>query len=99
MKVFDHEVPPATIEAAERFMCEAEEFSAADLRAELERLGIPQWLSKSRPASSNLATYLIQRHRLAGNITQIRRFVWAWTGERPARPITGPRSPSPSPGH
>ncbi|MCW2239020.1 hypothetical protein M2351_003712 [Azospirillum canadense] len=79
MKVYEYELPLAVETAAVRFMREAGEFRAEGLRAELERLGVPRTLSKWRPASAPLATNLLQRHRLAGDLRQVRRRVWCWS--------------------
>lgn len=81
MKVYEYELPVEAEEAAVRFMREAGEFRAEDLRAELERLGVPRTLSKWRPASVPLAANLIQRHRLAGELHQVRRHVWCWMAD------------------
>lgn len=83
MKVYEYELPTDIEEAAIHFMRNADEFRAEDLRAELERLGVPRTLSKWRPATAPLATNLIRRHRLAGELRQIRRHVWAWVAEPP----------------
>ncbi len=81
MKAYEYELPAETEEAAVRFMREAGEFRAEDLRTELERLGVPRILSKWRPALVPLAANLIQRHRLAGELHQVRRHVWCWVAD------------------